>query len=80
MRVTVDLARCERHGLCTYTAPEVFSLDDDGELHYDPTPPEHLCEQVQDAVVGCPVGAITVSPAPPDEAAAGPTETAASQR
>jgi ferredoxin len=62
MRVVVDLARCERHGLCTYAAPDVFALDDDGELHYDPNPPEHLREQVQDAVIGCPVGAISLLP------------------
>lgn len=62
MRVMVDLVRCERHGLCTYAAPEVFALDDDGELRYDPNPPEHLREQVQDAVTGCPVGAICLLP------------------
>lgn len=60
MRVTVDLGRCERHGLCTYAAPDVFTLDDDGELHYDPAPPERLRPDVQDAVVGCPVAAITL--------------------
>ncbi len=32
MRVRVDLIKCQDHGQCVYSAPEVFSLDDDGKL------------------------------------------------
>lgn len=31
--IVVDFERCEGHGLCEQTAPEVFRLDDEGELH-----------------------------------------------
>lgn len=30
MRVDVDLARCEGHGLCEATAPAVYQVDDEG--------------------------------------------------
>lgn len=30
MKAVVDKALCSGHGLCAVTAPEVFSLDDDG--------------------------------------------------
>ncbi|MHC1559198.1 ferredoxin [Actinomycetospora sp. C-140] len=29
MRITADHARCEGHGLCADTAPDVYDLDDD---------------------------------------------------
>lgn len=60
MRVSVDLERCEGHGLCAFAASEVFDLDDDGLLHYEPSPPEALRPGVLAAVRGCPVGAITL--------------------
>lgn len=34
MRVHVDLVRCESNGLCVLAAPEVFDLDEAGQLHY----------------------------------------------
>jgi ferredoxin len=64
MRVTVDMARCGRHGLCVYAAPDVFFLDEEGELRYDARPPDRLREQVLDAAFGCPAGAIEVQEAP----------------
>ena len=42
-------------------APEVFELDDDDQLHYDPQPAAALREKVEQAVRavrGCPVQAI----------------------
>ena len=32
MRVSVDLNQCQNHGQCVFSAPAVFSLDDDGKL------------------------------------------------
>lgn len=58
MRVEVDLARCEAHGICESLAPEVFELDDDDQLHYDRQPDEALREKVEQAVRSCPVQAI----------------------
>jgi ferredoxin len=34
MKFVVDLNACENHGQCTYVAPDLFALDDDGELAY----------------------------------------------
>jgi len=42
LKVEVDLDRCEGHGICESLAPEVFELDDDDQLHYDPHPDEAL--------------------------------------
>lgn len=61
MLVTVDMARCESHGQCVFSAPEVFSFDDEDYLVYDGTPPDALSEKVQQASASCPVRAITIS-------------------
>lgn len=58
MRVEVDLDRCEAHGECVMVAPEVFELDDEDQLHYDPEPDGALRPKVERAVRGCPVQAI----------------------
>ncbi len=63
MRVTVDRARCEGHGVCEEIAPKVYRLDDEGELEIltDPVP----ADQEQKAESGarlCPVAALTVTP------------------
>lgn len=34
MKFAIDLNACENHGQCTYVAPDLFALDDDGELAY----------------------------------------------
>ena len=34
MKFAVDLNACENHGQCVYVAPDLFVLDDDGELSY----------------------------------------------
>ena len=58
MRIEVDLARCEAHGICESIAPEVFRLDDDDVLQYEAPPAEALREKVQRAVASCPAQAI----------------------
>lgn len=58
MRVEVDRARCEAHGVCESIAPEVFRLDDDDVLHHAGEVPEALREKVQRAVASCPAQAI----------------------
>ncbi|MEU3345186.1 ferredoxin [Streptomyces sp. NPDC006700] len=35
MRIVLDRARCEGHGLCEEAAPRLMHLDDDGELVLD---------------------------------------------
>jgi ferredoxin len=34
MRIVVDLNKCSDHGQCVYSAPAVFSLDDNGKLSF----------------------------------------------
>ncbi|KQY59864.1 ferredoxin [Aeromicrobium sp. Root495] len=61
MRIDIDEARCEGHGLCEEAAPEVFSLDDDamvvdafggGEV------PDGLAAAARAAIASCPVAAL----------------------
>jgi ferredoxin len=61
MRIVADHDRCEGHGLCVDQAPEIFDLDDDGDLlhHYDGTDiPSELADSAQRAVDSCPVAAL----------------------
>jgi ferredoxin len=34
MKFAVDLDQCENHGQCTFAAPSLFALDDEGQLSY----------------------------------------------
>ncbi|MDR6117342.1 ferredoxin [Aeromicrobium sp. SORGH_AS981] len=61
MRIIADYDRCEGHGLCVDQAPDVFDLDDDGELvHHleDQDVPAALEEAAGRAVDSCPVAAL----------------------
>ncbi|MEP6851578.1 MAG: ferredoxin [bacterium] len=69
MRVRVDLTRCADHGQCVYSAPEVFSLDDEGRLSFRHEADdeyisgeldESLRDDVEEAADVCPLQAITV--------------------
>ncbi len=59
--IEVDRDRCEGHGLCEQTAPEVYRLDDDGEVELlvGEVPPELLVTAEAGARV-CPVAALRV--------------------
>lgn len=61
MRVLVDRDRCEGHGMCEERAPELFRLDDDGELEYryeGRAVPESLQADAAGGVSVCPVAAL----------------------
>ena len=58
--VDVDREICQNYGQCTFVAPEVFDLDDDGELVYDGDYPDSQQAQVENAVSACPVQAIAL--------------------
>lgn len=61
MKIDVDWDRCEGHGLCEAAAPDVFSLDDDGELHYaydGQEVPEGKAADARSAIGACPVAAM----------------------
>lgn len=69
MRVTVDLNKCQDHGQCVFSAPAVFSLDDNGKLAFrleatgsytSEDLDESLRDDVEEAADVCPLQAITV--------------------
>ncbi|EID52385.1 ferredoxin [Saccharomonospora xinjiangensis] len=60
MRITIDFDRCESHGLCALTAPEVFRIDDDGFTQYNAEPDPSERDNVVQAVRDCPVQAIRI--------------------
>jgi ferredoxin len=61
MKVTADLDTCIGNGDCTRVCPEVFGVDDEGQVRVlDAEPGSELHEKVRDAVDGCPVGALEI--------------------
>lgn len=61
MRIVADRERCEGHGLCADTAPEVYELDDDAivVLVHEVVPPE-LERKAEAGARVCPVAALRV--------------------
>ena len=61
IRVVVDRDVCQNHGQCVFSAPQVFELDDDGELvQLQDEVGEDLRAVVEEAADVCPVQAITI--------------------
>jgi ferredoxin len=62
MKIVVDRDKCVSLGICEGLAPDIFVLNDDGELEVDEsTPvPEEEWERVRSAVSGCPVNALAL--------------------
>jgi ferredoxin len=61
MKITVDRGRCEGHGVCEEIAPEIYRLDDDGELEilHDEIPVA-LAAKARSGARLCPVAALSV--------------------
>ncbi len=61
IKVVVDRDVCQNHGQCVFSAPQVFELDDDGELvQLQDEVGEDLRANVEEAADVCPVQAITI--------------------
>lgn len=61
MRIDADRGRCEGHGLCAETAPEVFDLDDEAlVVVLTPEVPGHLERKAEMGARVCPVAALRV--------------------
>jgi ferredoxin len=58
MRAYVDQDACIGCELCVATAPDVFEMNDEGKAHAVADTTEENKESVQEAIDGCPVGAI----------------------
>jgi ferredoxin len=64
MRIVVDLNRCLGYAQCAFLAPDVFKLNGDEALMYDPNPDEATRLRVLRAAAACPVQAIVVEDRP----------------
>ena len=61
MKVIVDMDKCQDHGQCAFSAPEVFEINDEGKLVVlNESPDESLRDAVEEAADVCPVQAITI--------------------
>lgn len=61
MKIVVDWDLCESHGQCEFAAPDVFSINDAGELDVaDYTPGESERADVEQAVRRCPTRALSI--------------------
>lgn len=61
MKVVVDMDKCQDHGQCAFSAPEVFEINADGKLVVlNDSPDESLRDSVEEAADVCPVQAITI--------------------
>ncbi|OBI21429.1 ferredoxin reductase [Mycobacterium sp. E2327] len=61
MKVRVDTAKCSGIGLCEATAPTVFEIGDDGQSHVTtPEPSDDERAAVEEAVISCPTGALSI--------------------
>ena len=61
MKVIVDMDKCQDHGQCAFSAPEVFDINADGKLVVlNDSPDESLRDSVEEAADVCPVQAITI--------------------
>jgi ferredoxin len=59
IRAEVEPGRCEGFGFCEELAPEIFQVEDDGDvLILQDHVPEHLQAGAEAAVRACPVAAI----------------------
>ncbi|WP_081236120.1 ferredoxin [Streptomyces viridosporus] len=62
MKIVLDRARCEGHGLCEEAAPRLMHLDDDGELVLDREEVDEADAALANAAVRvCPVAALRVA-------------------
>ena len=61
MKIYVDMEKCQHYGQCTFEAPTVFALNDDGKLEYVGDVDDALAGQVEAAADVCPMQAIEIS-------------------
>ncbi|RAY16124.1 ferredoxin [Actinomadura craniellae] len=61
MKIEVDWDRCEGYGMCEETAPHLFRVDDNGDLHVEPNLPPDSLPVVRAAVRACPMAALKLT-------------------
>ena len=61
MKVAVDTQLCQGHARCVTICPDVFDMDDLGNVVViDDEPPVDLADDVDEAVWACPESAIRI--------------------
>jgi ferredoxin len=61
VRIVIDSDLCEGHALCVIAAPSVFELgEDDRAIVMDVELTDDVLASVEDAIVRCPVQAISL--------------------
>lgn len=60
MKIKVDMKKCQMHGQCIISAPEVFRFNAEGVLEWTTDPSEAERQNVEEASEVCPVQAITI--------------------
>jgi ferredoxin len=61
MKVSIDTTKCQGHGQCVLTCPEIFSADEQGfAVVKSPEVPAALTERVERAALRCPERAVQV--------------------
>ena len=62
MKVVVDWDLCEGHGQCEFAAPDIFTINDDGDLEVlDETPGDAERPALEQAVRRCPTRALAIA-------------------
>lgn len=60
MRIVVDLTKCQGYAQCAFLAPDVFTIQGDEALTYDPHPDPAQHTRIVRAAAACPVQAIRI--------------------
>ncbi len=61
MKIAVDRDLCQGHAVCQSEAPEIFAVEDKGQVQLlDENPPDALRAQVEMAVKYCPTFALKI--------------------
>jgi ferredoxin len=62
MKIILDRDKCTGLGICESLAPEVFEVNDDGDLvMLTDEVPDGLLEDVEAAIAGCPTEALRLA-------------------
>ena len=75
MRLVVDLTKCQGYAQCAFLAPDVFTIQGDEALTYDPDPDEAQRTRIRRAAAACPVQAIRLDQLEEPDSSRPPKET-----
>lgn len=61
MKVQVDWSECEGNAMCMAAAPDIFDVDDDGQMHVlELEQPEVRRDDIERAIRSCPKAALSL--------------------